>query len=1457
MTNSSQQFKWRVFLAFFLFGLAGNVSAAVGTWNGGWPPIAGSYNSGADANVPMTATVQESPPQITLTLHRAGAYTIYRKLRDASSWGTALATLPAGSTTYVDTTVVVGETYEYSAVIIGKNVGNMPPTGYLLSGIKVDKTAPRGRLILIVTETIASNLTEDLDNYKRDLGADGWTVHTITVPAAADYSGAGNYHQPIRAQIQTLYSTYPGEVKNVILLGKVPVCRSGLGDGLRPDGHANSYAEACDSYYAEMDATWKDVGNNGRTGIPGNVPGDGKFDASSLVLWLNGLGTGQTVELGFGRIDTSAYQTSEIETTKLYFQKMARYRRAADDFQPGRKGAIRKGFDNVDETGWMILPGLVGPGNIVNITSTADLPADPAGRLDPDGLVTRANQRGPFLFYFKGTGYLDQRDDDSRAVFLTGMQSHWGWWAESTSGGQMVARLGTDNLTLSVTWSIWGQRYLYHRLGMGGDMGDVLKTTINNVGYTDGPYTYASANLGNGDRNGRLWINHMGDPTLRLFPVRPPRHLNASPAGAAGVNLTWTNSDDSNLQGVHIYRSNSPTGPWTQLTSPGSPISATTYQDTPPSPGDWTYSVRAVKLENTPSGTFYNPSIGATITVQTGTALSPLTITTSSLPAAAWQTNTAVKLKAGGGNQPYTWSLVGGNLPLGLTLSPDGTIAGSPARGGVTSYPIFQVTDYLGATAQLAYELGVTARRIEFVPVEADSMVKSAASYVGNNYGTNSGLTVLKSHDTTPLFTDSIAYLRFALPALASGERLEAARLRFTLGSGSASTTSTTLTAALLDDAGDGWVEGNIANGTAIGGALTYTNRPSALNPRVASTTYLAPLGPNSTIYFDFLSACFDTLQFDAARKASVVVSSNTISGIEICSRENPPVARPGLELEITHAPLITLSRPMAGVAHLSAGQGLNLYSTVTDGSPVANQWSVLQGPGTVNFSDPTNPNTTAVFSTPGRYALLFTADDGVLVSQQVVRVHIQAAGKSINDGLVLHYKLDETSGTAVTDAAPDGAAHNGTLNNTGALTWSPTGGVMSGALNYGTNNRYIQTADHDSLDNADQLSIALWMNPTAAALDGNIRGIVAKRSGDNLQEAYSLYMQNGRIYARFNGNNIVVSTSNSVLSAGKWTHLAAIYDGNRAGTAGCVTLYVNGAAVPLVGGYETDSSIPNTSASLWIGHNNGSNNSFTYLGRIDEVRLYRNRALTSDDVLDLLSAQGCQEAPKIQVTVPDTRPISGESFALNATVTDDGLPASPVSLQWSASGVSFTSPNTASTTAVASGSGSRTLRLNADDGAVSTFVDASIIVDLPLPSYNNWAAQISWPPSANSSALGNPDQDGFSNLLEYAFGLNPLAADTSANLPHVSTSGNRFAITFTRDPALTTLNYEIEGSSNLTQWTTIARATGGGQTSDVNEGSFNITETSVANLRRVTVIDQAVVSSGSPRFLRVRVTEP
>jgi hypothetical protein len=83
----------------------------------------------------------------------------------------------------------------------------------------------------------------------------------------------------------------------------------------------------------------------------------------------------------------------------------------------------------------------------------------------------------------------------------------------------------------------------------------------------------------------------------------------------------------------------------------------------------------------------------------------PLTITTTSLPAATVGVAYSATLAATGGTPPYTWSIASGALPAGLTLAPStGQISGTATATGTSS---FTATVTAGAQ-HVSHALGLT-----------------------------------------------------------------------------------------------------------------------------------------------------------------------------------------------------------------------------------------------------------------------------------------------------------------------------------------------------------------------------------------------------------------------------------------------------------------------------------------------------------------------------------------------------------------------------------------------------------------------------------------------------------------------------------------------------------------------------------------------------------------------------
>ena len=94
-------------------------------------------------------------------------------------------------------------------------------------------------------------------------------------------------------------------------------------------------------------------------------------------------------------------------------------------------------------------------------------------------------------------------------------------------------------------------------------------------------------------------------------------------------------------------------------------------------------------------------SNSAILTVSTG--VTPVQITTGSLPDGQVGVSYSASLAASGGTKPYDWSILSGSLPSGLTLDASGAISGTPTSQGTSSLSI-QVQDS-SSPAQTAFQV--------------------------------------------------------------------------------------------------------------------------------------------------------------------------------------------------------------------------------------------------------------------------------------------------------------------------------------------------------------------------------------------------------------------------------------------------------------------------------------------------------------------------------------------------------------------------------------------------------------------------------------------------------------------------------------------------------------------------------------------------------------------------------
>lgn len=88
-----------------------------------------------------------------------------------------------------------------------------------------------------------------------------------------------------------------------------------------------------------------------------------------------------------------------------------------------------------------------------------------------------------------------------------------------------------------------------------------------------------------------------------------------------------------------------------------------------------------------------NPQQSDSVMLPLTIAPPPVNITTTSLPYGQLTVAYSATFAATGGTAPYTWTLSSGTLPAGLTLSPSGSITGTPTALAALAPLTFQATD--------------------------------------------------------------------------------------------------------------------------------------------------------------------------------------------------------------------------------------------------------------------------------------------------------------------------------------------------------------------------------------------------------------------------------------------------------------------------------------------------------------------------------------------------------------------------------------------------------------------------------------------------------------------------------------------------------------------------------------------------------------------------------------------
>ncbi|MEL6923104.1 MAG: T9SS type A sorting domain-containing protein [Bacteroidota bacterium] len=458
---------------------------------------------------------------------------------------------------------------------VGQFLAPRPAYGFISAGIDLPTVQERGSILLVIDEGYLDPLQSELEVLEEDLRHDGWRVQQISANREDEVTS-------VKAKIRTVYEA-TSDLRAIYLIGHVPVPYSG---DMYPDTHSENHwgAWSADCYYGEMTSDWTDsIANNELAFFERNknVPGDGKFDQSAIP---------SEMELAVGRVDffnMLAFAKSEIELTRAYLQKAHRWKMG--EISVRRRGLVddnfRQQFAAPAASGWRNFAPMFGTDNIDELDYFSTMRNN--SYLWSYGCGSGSHMSS------EGIGStFDFANDSLLTVFTMLFGSQFGDW--DNDNNFLKAPLASG-LTLSNVWA-GNPPWQFHDMATGDYLGGSVLRTQNsdNGGYRSGPQL--------------VHVALMGDPSLRMHPVAVPTELSWFSNGQT-VKLEWTASADNAVDSYHVYRSNSPEGPWSRLTM--EPVEALSFSDAAPINGVNHYQVRAVKREVTGSGSYYNQSLAA------------------------------------------------------------------------------------------------------------------------------------------------------------------------------------------------------------------------------------------------------------------------------------------------------------------------------------------------------------------------------------------------------------------------------------------------------------------------------------------------------------------------------------------------------------------------------------------------------------------------------------------------------------------------------------------------------------------------------------------------------------------------------------------------------------------------------------------------------------------------------
>ena len=220
----------------------------------------------------------------------------------------------------------------------------------------------------------------------------------------------------------------------------------------------------------------------------------------------------------------------------------------------------------------------------------------------------------------------------------------------------------------------------------------------------------------------------------------------------------------------------------------------------------------------------------------------------------------------------------------------------------------------------------------------------------------------------------------------------------------------------------------------------------------------------------------------------------------------------------------------------------------------------------------------------------------------------------------VLHWSMDQASwnGTAGEVVDLSGNGLNGTsLNGANTANTTPAIPGSPGTCRYGAFdgvNDYLEVADNALLDVTDELTVMMWLRPTAYPTAGNLKSFLSKDNN------YEVHLTSTGTVDWWWGGGAQELFSVGTVPLNAWTHVTLVY--SRAG--GFQRIYLNG--VLNASGANANAALTTNNLPFQVGADQGFAGR-QFAGQIDEVYVFRSALSASRIAQYMGTTRACASA--------------------------------------------------------------------------------------------------------------------------------------------------------------------------------------------------------------------------------------